>query len=125
VHWNGSRWAKVKIPAALARNGILTTIIARTSRDVWAGGTIRRPNGSLAPIMAHWNGRAWHGGHWPSLLVSYQGRDAQVTTLAQVARTTSIWGVGYLATRPGADGVITLYGSTPHRVSATVPPRSH
>ncbi len=59
VRWNGYRWARVRLPGALARNGILTSVLARTSRDIWIGGAIRGAGGSLTPVMAHWDGRAW------------------------------------------------------------------
>lgn len=59
VRWDGARWAHVAIPPMLRKQGYLTSVLARTDRDVWVAGGLRGANGGLAPAVAHWNGHRW------------------------------------------------------------------
>jgi hypothetical protein len=59
MHWNGRRWRRVTLPAALARHGDPTSIDAVSRSDIWVGGG--EPNGrlGLTETAAHWTGTAW------------------------------------------------------------------
>jgi len=56
LHWNGTAWKRVQLPAAVARGVGSVDAVAATSRtNVWAVlGT-----GGRLPKIAHWNGRRW------------------------------------------------------------------
>jgi hypothetical protein len=63
LHWTGKTWTAVKLPATLAQHAYLTSIIARSDRDVWVGGAVRESSAKaklvLRTIVAHWDGRTW------------------------------------------------------------------
>lgn len=160
VHWNGSRWTPVAIPAELARHGHLTSIIARNDHDVWIAGALSHGTGALSPATAHWDGRRWDvarlrivgprrnyavssmdadgnrgawatgvcvtcskpvpaiiwhltGQRWSAPMTNYAGRHATAFALAQVVRTSSVWGVGSIQTNSITYGLIILYGHMP------------
>jgi hypothetical protein len=51
-HWNGTHWLRVKLPALGA--GTLTSVLARTTKDVWAAGTTAGKG-----LLLHWDGKHW------------------------------------------------------------------
>lgn len=66
LHWNGRRWQKVALPAALADEGDPASVAAVSDHEVWVGGGV--PNGKpggLTGMSARWDGRAWHSARLP------------------------------------------------------------
>lgn len=63
VHWNGSRWRRVKAPAVPGHYDTQLQSVAGTSPDdVWAVG-YTSGKGHLVPVILHWNGQNWRVTH--------------------------------------------------------------
>ena len=59
--WNGSRWNRLKLPAALSRrHAIIGSILVRSLHDIWVGGGQIRRTGGTRGLAAHWTGTGWH-----------------------------------------------------------------
>ena len=58
LHWNGSRWSPVTIPAI--RHGYqLVSVAAVSARDAWAVGFTNGLDFPSRTVILHWKGRAW------------------------------------------------------------------
>ena len=55
-HWDGTNWS---VAAVQAEGSSLYGVAARSSRDVWAVGSIVVPGGQEHTLAEHWNGRRW------------------------------------------------------------------
>lgn len=95
-HWNGHRWQRVTLPAALhlASGTTLTAIGAQGPRDVWIAGTA--PAGSPSSlrtkvVLLHWNGRSWRRLAQPASGLGYYNSVQSV----RVVSATSAWVVGW------------------------------
>jgi hypothetical protein len=65
VCWNGHRWNSVPLPASMsAASAILASILVRSARDIWVGGSA---NASSTGLAAHWNGHSWQVENLPSV----------------------------------------------------------
>jgi hypothetical protein len=67
VHWNGSSWRTVPIPAAPVPKGDDTVpiqLVAAGTSNIWLTTVITRNNmevpGPLRSLVLHWNGTGWH-----------------------------------------------------------------
>ena len=58
-HWNGSTWTVVPTPAFSGTDNTLTSGVANTSANVWAGGAINCQTGSCQTLTERWNGTKW------------------------------------------------------------------
>jgi len=59
--WNGSRWYRLRLPAALGhRNAIIGSILVRSLHDIWVGGGRTGGAAGIRGLAAHWNGTGWH-----------------------------------------------------------------
>jgi hypothetical protein len=62
LHWNGTAWASVKLPAPAGT--ALTGVDARTPGDVWAVGS----TSGAQPYVAHYDGTTWRQVATPALV---------------------------------------------------------
>jgi len=97
LHWNGHRWATLKLPASLRGTDTWgNAVSARSASDVWvAGRTSSGPNGPET-FVAHWNGRTWTDG---ALLTSDKAEGAGVEQIARDGRG-GLWVVASGADTP-------------------------
>ena len=59
VHWIGGRWRTVAGLPATLRNSSLSSVLARSDRDVWVGGATRNSATGTTETVGHWNGQRW------------------------------------------------------------------
>jgi hypothetical protein len=68
VHYNGTTWQEVPVPATLLRpKGCPGQILAESAKNVW--GTVIGESGLSGPMdLLHWDGKSWHrvGGRRPA-----------------------------------------------------------
>ena len=86
MHWNGSTWTNVPVPAAQTPSDvILSGVAAVASNDVWAVG---EPGANGSALMEHWNGSQWSVVSLPAV--------SSFDSLAGIAKTgsQSLWAVG-------------------------------
>jgi len=53
LHWNGTAWSVAPVPA-LPASGLLASVTANLSTDVWAAGRV-----GVNTLILRWNGSAW------------------------------------------------------------------
>jgi hypothetical protein len=59
--WNGSRWNRLKLPAALGHSrAIVGSILVRSLHDIWVGGGQISQSDGTRGLAAHWTGGRWH-----------------------------------------------------------------
>jgi hypothetical protein len=62
-HWNGHTWSAVRSPNPGRRYDELSGVSALSGQDAWAVGAQGRGPGAqvggFAPLILHWDGRAW------------------------------------------------------------------
>jgi hypothetical protein len=111
-HWNGHRWTVVKLrAAATAAPFRIGAIVTDGSGSIWALGlcTATKCPHEGASRLWHQTGGRWHRPVEPRLAT----RPSALVSLAAVAK--SVWGVGIVpAGRNSANGLIALWGPTPH-----------
>lgn len=106
LHWNGTRWAAVKVPYA----GMTEGNIAPDGRGgVWLGVTVLG-NGTERGYILHYRNGAWTR----AAMAARDGEVTDPTGLASIPGTQSAWGVGQeFPLAPMLDaypGVILKYG---------------
>jgi hypothetical protein len=57
--WNGRRWHRIKLPAALSQHAIIGSILVRSLNDIWVGGGKTSRTHGIRGLAAHWNGTGW------------------------------------------------------------------
>jgi hypothetical protein len=86
--WTGSRWKLVSTPP-LAHGGLLTGVIAFSSRDAWAVGAYFALMGSTPKTLTeHWDGSVWSVVTSPAPLIYSQFGAVTGTS------TADVWAVG-------------------------------
>jgi hypothetical protein len=58
-HWDGSAWRIVHSPSVRGHLNTLTGVVALSSDDAWAVGTLTNFQPGGRPILLHWNGDQW------------------------------------------------------------------
>jgi hypothetical protein len=111
-HWNGRRWRVVKLQAAATAAPFrIGAMVTDGSGGIWALGlcTVGSCPNEGASRLWHRTGGRWHGPVEPKLAA----RPSVLVSLAPVAK--SVWGVGLVRARKNsANGLIALWGPTPH-----------
>jgi hypothetical protein len=86
LHWNGTAWTRVQLPATVAREvGVVTGVAATSATDVWIVSLpLAWPSG-----IVHWNGRRWGDVVTPLIGMRYD--------LLSVAATSArnVWAIGF------------------------------
>lgn len=89
-HWNGTQWSIVPSPGITGGAGLLYSVSAVSSTDVWAVGVfITDPGFNKLTLLFHWNGNKWKR---VSIPVNY---DSSLGGVAAIS-TTNVWAVGFL-----------------------------
>jgi hypothetical protein len=90
LHWNGTKWTRVKSPHPgwHSANSRLAGVAALSPRSVWAVGTYSGRKNSRT-LTLHWNGRQWKQVASPNVL----GRGNELSAVAAVGRD-NVWAVG-------------------------------
>ncbi len=107
-HWNGTAWTQVASPGAPVGVNILKSVADLSSTNAWAVGYSEDDINDLAPqqapLIEHWNGRAW------SIVPAAADPNGAQDTLAAVAATgaSDVWAVGehFDAAVGGNDGLV-------------------
>jgi hypothetical protein len=60
-HWNGTSWMVVPSPTIITSNAqdTLSGVVALSSRDVWAAGSVLEGFVTTKTLALHWNGTIW------------------------------------------------------------------
>ena len=100
-HWNGRSWTQVATPTP--DGTAYFEGIAATSRDnAWAVGVIGdgpAVDGSVDPLIEHWNGKSWSKADYPE---PARGFLAGVTAIS----ADDVWAVGHIGSGPGTQTLI-------------------
>ncbi len=107
----GSGWTEASLNAPVAKAEFsLIDMVPDGSGGIWG----------LAQSTAGAKPRLWHltssaGTTWTSVRNSFGGSHQVLTQLAEVPRSTSVWGVGAIQYNRGARlyGLFAMYGATP------------
>lgn len=89
LHWDGTRWTRVKTPSPCAGMNFLHSVTARSRTVAWAVGECDGRNGTLHPLVLRWNGKSWSSERTPDLGAT----NNWLNSVAAVSRT-SVWAVG-------------------------------
>jgi hypothetical protein len=107
VHWNGTKWAAVKVPYA----GAELTVIAQDGHGgIWTGVMLLSSSPTPAAYLAHYGNGAWTRVAVPAP----RGDIAMPQALAWIPGTRSLWGFGEelpVNSTAAAHGVILKYGA--------------
>lgn len=57
LRWNGTKWARAKVPGADAYD--LDSIDVVSATDAWAAGLAMPSHNKITPLILHWNGKRW------------------------------------------------------------------
>jgi hypothetical protein len=91
-HWNGKRWKLVDSPNVEGAPATeLTSIAARSAKDVWATGFYTVTGSTFLSLTEHWDGTQW------TIVDSPNPPDSQNSYLygVDVLSTRDAWAVGY------------------------------
>jgi hypothetical protein len=105
IHWDGSRWASVKLPEPTACTGhsYMTSVVATSADDVWATGWCG--SGGTTPqqgYVEHFDGRSW-------ILAAARGSIPAYSQLYGISAesTDNVWAVGFTQ-QPGTSTTLPL-----------------
>jgi hypothetical protein len=109
LHWNGTSWTKVAVPAPGGSTGVtdLVGISADSATDAWITGYYAASSGSTGQSLTlHWNGTKWAQVTSPS-----PGGSTGKTFLASVhaISTSDVWASGYYSTTSGEQQPLILH----------------
>jgi len=100
-HWNGRSWTQVATPTP--DGTAYFQGIAATSRDnAWAVGVIGdgpAVDGSVDPLIEHWNGKSWSQADYPEPALGY-------LTAVTAISADDVWAVGHIGSGPGTQTLI-------------------
>ena len=103
LHWDGTAWTRVPVPAPPAGGGALAGLAAVGPQDVWAAG-----GGGGSTLTEHWDGTVW------TQVPSPDGAGSSTLTAVAAVSAGDVWAVGDF--REGTDSTepLTLHwdGST-------------
>lgn len=58
-HWDGTSWAKVRLPRLGSTDAELRTVSADAADDAWAAGDLNPLSRAPTSVMLHWTGTRW------------------------------------------------------------------
>lgn len=91
LHWNGTRWSRVRSPSPAGRgDNVLSGVSAVSADDIWAVGYHSSPFVESATLTVHWDGRQWST--VPSPNPSHRFDNVLAGVSARTA--TDVWAVG-------------------------------
>jgi hypothetical protein len=99
LHWNGTRWKRVRSPDPAPDGDVLMSVAAVSPTDIWAVGYTISGGGGRAPLILHGNGVTWNPVPTP------MGSTGVLRSVA-VSSAKDAWAVGYAGTAGHARSVI-------------------
>ncbi len=122
LHWNGTTWTDVEIPAVGDRSHTLTAVSASAPDNVWAIGMWRDLSNSFKSLIMRWNGRVWErisnlgeglGGGTTGAVIALAPDDVWVSGLFHNAGVTLMhWnGTNWVLPSPSVPGMITSFAA--------------
>ncbi len=100
-HWNGKTWARVPTPTP-GGTAYFQALAAISPDNAWAVGVIGdgpAVDGSVDPLIEHWNGRSWSQADYPE---PAQGQFAAVAAIS----ADDVWAVGHIGSGPATQTLI-------------------
>lgn len=95
AHWNGKTWTQVSAPTPTG-TAYFQGIAATSASNAWAVGVIGDGpaiDGSVDPLIEHWNGQAWSQADYPEPAGGY------LTAVAAIS-ADDVWAVGHIGSGP-------------------------
>jgi hypothetical protein len=90
LHWNGTAWTDVTVPAAEAgAPDQLLSVTAVSASSVWAVGYYASPTDGIEPLIEHWDGTRWSVNPTPAT-----GTPASLGGVAAAGGSGTVWAVG-------------------------------
>jgi hypothetical protein len=121
LHWNGSVWSSVAVPANPGAGPYLLNAVSRVSAsDAWAVGEFRNSTpGKDIPMVFHWNGAVW------SNVAGVPDPGSSTTQLLSVKAfsTTDVWAVGFTTNAHRESLVLHWNGATWTRITTPTGPQ--
>jgi hypothetical protein len=106
VHWDGTSWTEVTVPAPATSQGTpLLAVSGSGPDDVWAVGTKTLPNNLTRTYAAHWDGSAWTAVPTPNAGSPRTGVLSGVVALAP----DDAWAVGATSGQGGPERTLILH----------------
>jgi hypothetical protein len=100
-HWNGHSWSQVATPTP-GGTAYFEGIAANSPQSAWAVGAIGdgpAVDGSVDPLIEHWNGQSWSQADYPE---PAQGQFAAVAAIS----ADDVWAVGHIGSGAGTQPLI-------------------
>ena len=111
-HWDGHHWTYSAGAPLGVRQAYLTSVAALASDDVWAVGYFAAGgSGSSAPLIEHWNGRAWSL-QPTGALMGVKGVLPQTLTSVVALAPDDVWVLGHSIRGSGASDVYLHWDGT-------------
>jgi len=101
AHWNGETWTQVPTPTP-AGTAYFEAVTATSPDNAWAVGVIGdgpAVDGSVDPLIEHWNGTTWSQASYPE---PAQGQFAAVAAIS----ADDVWAVGHIGSGPLTETLI-------------------
>jgi hypothetical protein len=89
LHWDGTRWSRVKSPSPGSDFNTLTGVSATSATDAWAVGIYRDQTGIGHTLILHWDGTRWSQVKSPNPGSEYGGLESVTAVSPKDA-----WAVG-------------------------------
>jgi hypothetical protein len=100
-HWNGTTWTQVPTPTPDG-TAYFDGIAATSADNAWAVGVIGdgpAVDGSVDPLIEHWNGKSWSQADYPEPARGY-------LVAATAISADDVWAVGHIGSGPGTQTLI-------------------
>ncbi|MDQ3929868.1 MAG: hypothetical protein M3328_12085, partial [Chloroflexota bacterium] len=89
-HWDGKEWRLVPTPSVGQRLNTLTSVVMRSTNDVWAVGYRIAEKNQYVPVTMHWDGNEWRMVDAPA-----PAKVANYLYDVTLAGPTELWAAGY------------------------------
>ena len=124
LHWNGSKWTRVKSPSPPGGPGqgsFLLSVSADSSTDAWAVGQVS--NGANHTLVLHWDGTSWARISSPNPGGTISGSENSLASVSAVSGTDA-WAAGDFgnSTSHADQTLVEHWNGTSWRVTASPSP---
>ena len=116
LHFDGSSWKLVPVPAPPGTAGGLFGVKALSATDAWAVGESFPDAGGNGKVLTdHWNGTSWQVVHAPPV-----GGPGALSSLSSIdANGTGVWAVGFWVTGAAGNSVVLHWTGTAWKQETT------
>lgn len=97
LHWNGTRWTRVRIPRPGTGEDTLYSVACADARHCFAVGQYAQPSGAVLNQVFRWNGSTWQKQTTPNPGGSTGSLAANYLTSVQCISAANCWAVGSYA----------------------------